>query len=397
MQHKLSTLLLCVLAGTHAYAGNDKQPAPAKPEQPVAVEVPNIPAELMLPLRAPAAKPIPPADVAAASGDALAEGACPVDQDCPSSAETAAAEAAAKGKGKSKAKKKDVVIASAEPQAIVGLPARRALEQSRSWAENPRAMSALNDSGSVEFTFGASAPTIICSPLRVCDLALEPGETIQGAPHIGDSVRWKIAPATSGGGRDGRDRTTHIIIKPTEAGLDTNMILPTDRRTYHLRLVSSRERYMSQVSFLYPENADKAWQAIGVGKAADAAGTGGDMPAVAADRLYFDYKIDAVRGKPAFKPKRVMDDGYHTYLVMNDDLQLAQAPVLVAVDPAGKEQMVNYRLKGNMFIVDGMVGKVALLSGTGSDQQRVEITRTPPCKRQGWLGVCWDSKDENNG
>ncbi|QDQ27583.1 P-type conjugative transfer protein TrbG [Chitinimonas arctica] len=397
MQHKFSTLLLCLIAGTHAYAGNDKA-ASAKPEQP-AVEVPNIPAELMLPLRA-STKPAAPVDGVAA--EASAEAACPVDQDCKVDAETANAPPIA-GKGKTKKKdakkddKKDVVVVPSEPQAVVGLPARRALEQSRGWAENPRAWSSLNETGSVEFTFGASAPTIICSPLRVCDLALEAGETIQGAPHIGDSVRWKIAPATSGGGRDGRDRTTHIIIKPTEAGLDTNMILPTDRRTYHLRLVSSRERYMSQVSFLYPENADKAWQAIGVGKAADAAGTGGDMPAVAADRLYFDYKIDAVRGKPAFKPKRVMDDGYHTYLVMNDDLQLAQAPVLVAVDPAGKEQMVNYRLKGNMFIVDGMVGKVALLSGTGSDQQRVEITRTPPCKRQGWLGVCWDSKDENNG
>jgi type IV secretion system protein TrbG len=272
----------------------------------------------------------------------------------------------------------------------IGPPAQRALAESHAWAENPYAMPLRDSGGRVVFGFSESAPTIVCMPLHVCDIELQAGELVQGPPHIGDAVRWKISPALSGS--EDR-RVTHLIVKPTEVGLDTNLIVPTDRRTYHLRLVSSYERYVSSVGFFYPDDDAATWKEMGkpaagsVGSAALA-----DMPTVAVNRLNFNYKIKVVKGKPGFKPLRAMDDGYHTYIAMNEDMPQGEAPALIGISPSGEEQMLNYRLKGNIFVVDGTVTRLALISGVGGDQQRIEISRQT-CQRRGWLGICWDPKE----
>jgi len=243
--------------------------------------------------------------------------------------------------------------------------------------------------GRVIFPKGSS-PTIVCAPLRVCDIQLQPGERVQGAPHIGDSVRWKISPAVSG---SGAQAVTHLIVKPTEPGLDTNLIVPTTHGTYYLRLMSSAVHYVSSVAFETSEDQETVWRNLrGATASTDSAEVDSDMPIVAVNRLNFNYKIRTVKGKPSFKPLRAMDDGYHTYIAMNEELPQGDAPALIGISASGEEQMVNYRLKGNLFIVDGRMDKLALISGTGKHQERVELTRSP-CRQRGWLGICWDPKE----
>lgn len=289
---------------------------------------------------------------------------------------------------------KPVAKAASTPVRI-GPPAQRALVESHQWAENPSAMPLRDAGGRVMFPFSQSVPTIVCAPLHVCDIELQAGEVVQGAPHVGDSVRWKISPAISG---SEEVRVTHLIVKPTEAGLDTNLIVPTDRHMYHIRLVSSTTRYVSSVGFYYSDEQQQAWSELAKNmKVADHSGrtTGGttDMPTVAVDRLNFNYKIRVAKGRPLFKPVRAMDDGYHTYITMNEDLPQLEAPALVGISPSGAEQIVNYRLKGNIYIIDGTLPKLAFIAGVGKEQQRVELTRDP-CRNRGWLGICWDAKDK---
>jgi type IV secretion system protein VirB9 len=62
-------------------------------------------------------------------------------------------------------------------------------------------------------------PVVVCAPLHVCDLTLQPGEIVNDI-NIGDGVRWQITPAMQGAG-DGL--TTHVLIKPTDIGLVTNL------------------------------------------------------------------------------------------------------------------------------------------------------------------------------
>jgi type IV secretion system protein VirB9 len=77
---------------------------------------------------------------------------------------------------------------------------------------------------------------------------------------------------------------------------------------------------------------------------------------------------------------------------MNEDMPQRDAPALIGISPTGEEQMINYRLKGNLYIVDGTIHKLALISGAGRRQQRVELTRDP-CRHRGWLNICWDSRE----
>lgn len=423
-----SSLALCLLAAGTVSANEDPDRATAAASAaapgPAEIHAPNIPPELVAPPpgAAPASQPqpegiapdpaassvgLPPLVAAPASQDEaeptqLPEPLPPEEDcdtaDCPSprAAGGAGAAAARAIPGHMQVAAPQLVVAQSKPPVPVhiGLPARKALLESRDWAENPRAVPSLDPSGRVMFAYSESAPTIVCAPIHVCDVELQPGEVVQGAPHIGDSVRWLVSPAVSG---TDEHRVTHLIIKPTEAGLDTNLIVPTDRHTYHLRLVSSVTRYVSSVGFVYPEEQQQqAWSDF-IKTSSNGAGSGtaagnGPMPTVAVNRLNFNYKIKVVKGKPTFKPLRAMDDGYHTYIAMNEQMPQEEAPALIGISPTGEEQMINYRLKGNLYVVDGTIYKLALISGVGRHQDRIELTRDL-CKQHGWLGICWDPKE----
>jgi type IV secretion system protein VirB9 len=388
MNHKKNgALALCLLMAGTAEASTDT-PMPAPPA-PTETKIPNIPPELSSPPagaahpssapgNAPANSPkasAPPMTVPALPGGSCTQGDC----------------LPASGKVPPRSRKQKTEAMGTAGVGI-GEPAQRAVTESHNWAENRLAMPVRDVGGRMMFPFGESAPTVICAPLRVCDIELQAGESVQGAPHIGDAVRWKVAPAVSGS--DDR-KVTHLIIKPTEPGLDTNLIVPTDRRTYHMRLVSSTDRYVSRVAFDYPDELQQAWQTLpktGV-DSGNAGSSKDDMPTVAVNRLNFNYKIQVVKGNPQFRPQRAMDDGYHTYITMNENMPQQEAPVLVGISPSGEEQMINYRLKGNIYIIDGSIAKLALVSGVDGDQQRIEVSRDE-CRKRGWLGLCWDAKEK---
>jgi type IV secretion system protein VirB9 len=205
-------------------------------------------------------------------------------------------------------------------------------------------------------------PTLRCKPLFVCDLVLESGETIVNVA-VGDSVRWLIAPASSGA-EDGA--TPHVLIKPTEAGLHTDLIITTNRRTYYLTLVSSYSSAMLRVGFLYPHDPQRDITTF-VGRGIQ---PGTPLPDTAIDRLDFNYRMSGDRG---LQPVRVFNDGAHTYLQM--PLGVSEIPVLFAVGTDGGDTLVNYRFTGQYYVVDGVPASIALVAGSGRHQRRTLITR----------------------
>jgi type IV secretion system protein VirB9 len=72
------------------------------------------------------------------------------------------------------------------------------------------------------------------APLRVTTLTLGEGEVLV-SKAAGDTVRWQIGETTSGAGAA---RRTHVLLKPLERGLETNLVLTTNRRVYLLDLRS---------------------------------------------------------------------------------------------------------------------------------------------------------------
>jgi type IV secretory pathway VirB9-like protein len=111
--------------------------------------------------------------------------------------------------------------------------------------------------GRVLYVFGQGMPVMVCAPLRVCAVELQPGELLQSQPQIGDSRRWEITPDMSG---SGLDQTPLLVVKPIEPGLETDLIIPTDRRTYVGRLVSDPTRFVSRLAFQYAADDRAKWE-----------------------------------------------------------------------------------------------------------------------------------------
>jgi len=244
--------------------------------------------------------------------------------------------------------------------------------------------------GRVLYVFGQGMPVMVCAPLRVCAVELEPGEHLQSQPQIGDSRRWEITPVMSG---SGIDQTPLLVVKPIEPGLETDLIIPTDRRTYVVRLISDTARFVSRLAFQYPADDRAKWatfqaqqdaatrnaEAVAEQKRAQDEAKdkqAGVLPMAenALDNLYFDYKLS---GDPAYRPERVLDDGQHTYLIYPNDGRFRELPTLLML-VNGKTELVNFRVDGTRYIVDRLFDKAILVVGVGKKQTRVTITRATP-------------------
>lgn len=231
---------------------------------------------------------------------------------------------------------------------------------SRKW-RGTRGLVTTGPDGKVVFLFGETQPSVVCSPLQVCDIELQGGEIVRDV-LVGDTVRWKVEPATSGatGGQ-----AIHLIVKPSEPGLVTSMVVTTSRRTYHIQLKSHPSQYMARVGFEYPE--DVSTKLADIYSRLETGGTPGTAP----DKLNFSYSVS---GSAPWKPKRVYSDGVKTYIQFSKSVSSQDAPVLFVVS-GGQNRIVNYRMQRDMMIVDYAVDKAILVSGVGWRQQKITIRR----------------------
>ena len=175
--------------------------------------------------------------------------------------------------------------------------AAAAVAASQQWGTQTNTPAAGAD-GRVLYSYGAGMPTVVCAPLRVCIVEMEPGEKIVGEPHIGDAVRWNVAPAIYG---EGPQATALIVLKPQAPGLDTNMLITTDRRAYYLRLISKPADYIARIAFAYPDDDQRRWQRHLVEQRATEKPTRAEVsPAIIAiEKMHFDYRIARRRRAPA--------------------------------------------------------------------------------------------------
>ncbi len=209
---------------------------------------------------------------------------------------------------------------------------------------------------------------------QVSDIALEPGETLLSVSS-GDTVRWVIGDTQSGEGATAR---THILIKPTAADLATNLVIATDRRTYHLELTSTEKTYIASLSWTYPlsELVIRKRQAEAQAVARDTVIDTG----IALDAIRFRYRIE---GEAPWRPAQVFDDGNKVYIQFPSTLRQGEAPPLFIAGADGKPALVNYRVKGSTYIVDRLFAAAELRQG--EDPQRiVRITRTDAKWREVW-------------
>jgi type IV secretion system protein VirB9 len=275
------------------------------------------------------------------------------------------------------------LVAAVDPSAGMGetpititKQEREALNIAGKWIKHTGRPTPAGD-GSVQYVFGSTVPTLICTPLQVCAVRFRAGEVINTL-NVGDSARWKITRSSFG---SGSSEVEVVVVKPTESGLVTNMIVTSNERIYTILLKAAKHEWMPFITFHYPEDEEKAnAQHLAQRQRAIYSSTLSNGMNVA--NLDFGYKVSG--DNVPWKPIRVYSDGIKTYIEF--DSIGNEAPVFVELQSKGgvfsdpETKIVNNRFIGKKLVVDGIPNLSALIVGVGKDQRMVTIEKIGSAK-----------------
>lgn len=158
--------------------------------------------------------------------------------------------------------------------------------------------------------------------------------------------------------------------KPTRTDLTTNLVINTNRRTYHLELRATQRTWMASVSWTYP--ADRLIALRGQNAAAQA--TAPIASGVDVGALQFRYRM--IGDNPPWRPLRAFDDGQQVFIEFPAGIGQGEMPPLFVVGPEGGGELVNYRVSGRHIVVDRLFAAAELKMGDGRSEQSVRIERT---------------------
>ena len=215
---------------------------------------------------------------------------------------------------------------------------------------------------------------VYAAPGQVTDIALQEGEQLVGPGPVaaGDTVRWIIGDTVSGAGPTAR---VHILAKPTRPDIATNLIINTDRRTYHLELRATPSTWMASVSWTYPQDQLIALRTAEIERARNTPlASGVDVTA-----LNFGYRIDG--DGPDWRPVRVFDDGRQIFIEFAEGVERTDMPPLFVTGDTGSTELVNYRVAGRYMIVDRLFTRAELRLASGKREARVSIERESPRRK----------------
>lgn len=251
-----------------------------------------------------------------------------------------------------------------------------AVAMAREFQAGKKAKPIRSDDGKVLFAFGQSMPTLTCSPTRACDVEMQAGERVNDV-ILGDKANWTWGQSVS---TEKGQQVQHVVIQPRDNLVETNAIITTDRRTYHIRLYAPKQEgvYLNRVGFYYPSELVESWNnrntaAAAVAKKEDSLRVTEET--FNPENMDFDYRID---GSADFKPLRVFNTGKKVYLEMPKAVfESGELPILLMIDEEGKANVVNYRTRGYQFMVDKLFTRAELRLG----KEKVTVTWG---KKAGW-------------
>jgi type IV secretion system protein VirB9 len=210
---------------------------------------------------------------------------------------------------------------------------------------------------------------VYAAPGEVTDIALQEGEQLTGSGPVaaGDTVRWIIGDTESG---PANAKKVHILVKPTRPDVVTNLVINTDRRTYHMELRSTEKTWMASVSWVYAQDQIIALRRQNAAaEAAAPVDTGLDI-----GRLRFRYTIEG--DNPPWRPLHAFDDGRKVYIEFPRGIAQGEMPPLFIISPDGKtSELVNYRVRDGHMIVDRLFAAAELRLGDKGTERRVRIVR----------------------
>lgn len=174
---------------------------------------------------------------------------------------------------------------------------------------------------------------------------------------IGDSTKWQVTP---------NKRTNLLFVKPLADRATTNMTVVTDKHTYLFDLVASpaHSNPLYVLAFTYPVEEKPATElADAEGGAPDAPNSeelaAANDPYAVVDPAELNFAW-ATKGDRQLLPQRVYDDGMATFLTWPANVPL---PAILIKDLRGTEGPVNFAVRGDTIVLDGVPREIVLRSG----------------------------------
>ena len=172
---------------------------------------------------------------------------------------------------------------------------------------------------------------------------------------VGDSLGWQVTP---------NKRANVLFLKPVAHNTLTNMTVVTDRRVYLFDLVPSGRGNppVYSMRFAYTDAAPPSTRVpANPAPAAIPAEGVADMPVHApvarVPSFNFAWKQ---QGDRSVLPTHVFDDGQAVYLDWDRKTPL---PAILAVGGGGEEGPVNFSVRGDTIVVDGVAAQLVLRAG----------------------------------
>lgn len=166
---------------------------------------------------------------------------------------------------------------------------------------------------------------------------------------IGDSNSWQVTP---------NKRANLLFVKPLDPRARTNMTVVTDRHTYLFDLVAAPAATPLYVlRFTYPEPPKKDTEQSATGGPNAEEQLALNQPPVDPSQLNFAWQP---RGSSQLLPARIYDDGQATYVSWAAGTPV---PAILVRDEKGTEGPVNFAVRGDVIVIDGVPNLIVLRSG----------------------------------
>lgn len=188
---------------------------------------------------------------------------------------------------------------------------------------------------------------------------------------IGDSQTWQVTP---------NKRANMLFVKPLSDRAVTNMTVVTDRHTYLFDLVASpaHKNPLYVLAFTYPKEL-KEPKEVELAASDDAVPAGPTEVELAAASDPYAVVDPATlnfawtpSGSKTLLPQRIYDDGEATFLTWTAGSTL---PAILIKDHEGTEGPVNFAVRGDVIVVEGVPREIVLRAG---DDAATLLNQGPP-------------------
>ena len=190
---------------------------------------------------------------------------------------------------------------------------------------------------------------LLVSTGMITDLKLEGGETISGDIAVADQSFLIIDPVFSA--ENGRE-TLHLLFRANAPNSETTMVIPTNRRTYHFKIIATDEIGMHSVSFKYDKKRTTGYDSHG-----------NELAVAGIRNLDYDY---IVSGDSKIRPVAVFSDGSSTYIQFSKRFYANDSNPALYLENSSGMNIINYTIRGNIYIVDFLLDRnecFVLISG----------------------------------